>query len=180
MVCRVIHIECRSSQVVACACDECIYIKDKPPVPGQDSKRPPLLAGAKVVLMSRLDIQKWFTWLHTWRVSHLVTVPVVLEQLARADRTTALRHLRYVVSSGDLLRQETAKSLQQRLHPDAILLSLYGACETTADAMVARFSTGANRDFFEREMLTAVHFAAWSASCRQRHFTPGHMQANAS
>jgi non-ribosomal peptide synthetase component F len=60
----------------------------------------------------------------------------MLEQLCRVQGAAdQLRSLRYVVSSGDVLRH--AYQVRNVLHPDAVLLSIYGSSETTADAMFA-------------------------------------------
>jgi len=93
----------------------------------------PLLHGACCsILPSRLehDPQGIYTWLVDNAVTHLVTVPVLLEHTLNAAAADGRGHsLRSVISSGEPLRAELAQRFVNEW-PAVRLLNTYGTSET--------------------------------------------------
>jgi amino acid adenylation domain-containing protein len=98
----------------------------------------PLLHGAELVVMPQplaADPAGLVSWLDAERISHLVTVPALLDALLRED-LSHVASLRSVITSGEALLPDLLLRFQQAL-PDCVLLNTYGATEFW-DASCAR------------------------------------------
>jgi amino acid adenylation domain-containing protein len=93
----------------------------------------PLLHGARLVVLSaelEHDPAAIVRWLQQEKITHLVTVPVLLDAMLTASASIAVpADLRSVITSGEALSPRLARRCAE-VWPQAVLINTYGTSET--------------------------------------------------
>ena len=112
------------------------------------------VAGCKVVIMEEaagVVPAAFVSAIQVHQITHVLAVPQLLSAVAaaasaatqscasvsRQPREPPLGSLLYIASSGDVLPMQTIRRLQVCVAPEAVILNIYGSCETTADCLVS-------------------------------------------
>lgn len=111
----------------------------------------PLLRGVPLVILSDdlvKDADSFVSALERYAVTRIVVVPSLLRSMlvVNSNVSVQLRALRLLVTSGETLPVDVAKSCRQRL-PHVVLLNLYGSSEVMADATWAMYTDDSGNDY---------------------------------